>query len=77
MTDKADKALLPAGMSDVLAPDAGFEAAVLEQLLAWFAGYGYDRVEPPLIEFEEGFQRAPAELPLTADNFPQAFLFAQ
>ena len=40
MTDKADKALLPAGMSDVLAPDAGFEAAVLEQLLAWFAGYG-------------------------------------
>ncbi len=53
MTDKADKALLPAGMSDVLAPDAGFEAAVLGQLLAWFAGYGYDRVEPPLIEFEE------------------------
>jgi ATP phosphoribosyltransferase regulatory subunit len=54
MNDKADKALLPAGMSDVLAPDAGFEAAILEQLLAWFAGHGYDRVEPPLIEFEEG-----------------------
>ena len=53
MTDKADKALLPAGMSDVLAPHAQFEASVLEQLMEWFAGHGYDRVAPPLIEFEE------------------------
>ncbi|MEE8351272.1 MAG: ATP phosphoribosyltransferase regulatory subunit, partial [Rhodospirillales bacterium] len=53
MTDKADKALLPAGLSDVLAPDAAFEASVLERLMACFAGHGYDRVEPPLIEFEE------------------------
>ncbi|MFP6748558.1 MAG: ATP phosphoribosyltransferase regulatory subunit, partial [Alphaproteobacteria bacterium] len=52
MTDKKDKALLPAGLSDVLAPGAEFEAAVLEQLLGWFSGYGYDRVSPPLIEFE-------------------------
>jgi ATP phosphoribosyltransferase regulatory subunit len=55
MTDKKDKALLPAGLSDVLAPGAEFEAAVLEQLLGWFSGYGYDRVSPPLIEFEENF----------------------
>jgi len=54
MTDKADKALLPAGLSDVLAPDAAFEASVLERLLSWFSGHGYDRVAPPLIEFEEG-----------------------
>ncbi len=54
MTDKADKALLPAGLSDVLAPDAAFEASVLERLMSWFAGHGYDRVEPPLIEFEDG-----------------------
>ena len=53
MTDKSDKALLPAGMSDVLAPDAAFEASVLDRLLADFSGHGYDRVEPPLIEFEE------------------------
>lgn len=53
MTDKADKALLPAGLSDVLAPHAAFEASVLERLMAYFAGHGYDRVEPPLIEFEE------------------------
>jgi len=53
MTDKADKALLPAGMSDVLATDAAFEASVLDSLLADFSGHGYDRVSPPLIEFEE------------------------
>ncbi len=53
MTDKADKALLPAGMSDVLAPDAAFEASVLDRLLADFSGHGYVRVDPPLIEFEE------------------------
>jgi ATP phosphoribosyltransferase regulatory subunit len=46
-------ALLPAGIADVLPPDAGFEAAKLEQLIHFFAGFGYDRVKPPLIEFEE------------------------
>ncbi len=54
MSDSADKALLPAGMSDVLSPDAAFEAAVLERLMAWFSRHGYDRVKPPLIEFEAG-----------------------
>ncbi|MFQ5764685.1 MAG: ATP phosphoribosyltransferase regulatory subunit, partial [Rhodospirillales bacterium] len=54
MTDSSEKALLPAGLSDVLAPDAAFEASVLERLLAFFAGHGYGRVEPPLIEFEDG-----------------------
>ncbi len=46
-------ALLPAGIADVLAPDADFEAAQLERLIGFFAGFGYDRVKPPLIEFEE------------------------
>ena len=54
MTDFFDKALLPAGFSDVLAPDADFEASVLNRLLRCFSGHGYDRVEPPLIEFEDG-----------------------
>ncbi len=54
MKEKTDKALLPAGMSDVLAPDAQFEASVLDRLMMWFAGHGYDRVDPPLIEFEDG-----------------------
>ncbi|HEX9701446.1 MAG TPA: ATP phosphoribosyltransferase regulatory subunit [Rhodospirillales bacterium] len=54
MIESAEKALLPAGMSDVLAPDAAFEAAALERLMTWFARHGYDRVKPPLIEFETG-----------------------
>ena len=53
MSDFSDKALLPAGMCDVLPPDAEREAAATERLLAYFSARGYDRVKPPLIEFEE------------------------
>ena len=54
MTDPANPALLPAGLRDVLPPDAEFEAGVAERLLATFAAFGYERVKPPLVEFEEG-----------------------
>ena len=54
MTEPQNKALLPAGMSDALPPDAAFEAQVLDRLLSSFAGHGYQQVKPPLIEFEEG-----------------------
>ena len=53
MNDFADKALLPAGMCDVLPPDAKTEASATEQLVACFSSFGYERVKPPLIEFEE------------------------
>ena len=53
MSDFADKALLPAGMRDVLPPDAKIEASATEQLVACFSSFGYERVKPPLIEFEE------------------------
>jgi ATP phosphoribosyltransferase regulatory subunit len=46
-------ALLPAGLMDVLPPLAAFEAATVERLVGAFARYGYERVKPPLIEFEE------------------------
>ena len=49
----AKRALLPAGLRDVLPPDAGFEAGVVEHLLGSLAGHGYERVKPPLVEFEE------------------------
>ena len=52
MTDFADKALLPAGMTDVLPPDAQVEVTAVERLMRVFAGHGYQRVKPPLIEFE-------------------------
>lgn len=53
MTDLADKALLPAGTSDVLAPGAQFEAEKVRDLLAAFNLRGYERVKPPMLEFEE------------------------
>ncbi|MCI0431281.1 MAG: ATP phosphoribosyltransferase regulatory subunit [Rhodospirillales bacterium] len=54
----ADSGLLPQGLRDILPPDAGFEAAVVERLLSAFAARGYERVKPPLIEFEDGFLKS-------------------
>ncbi len=48
-----DKALLPSGLRDQLAPFAEFEAETVSKLMAAFARFGYDRVTPPLMEFEE------------------------
>jgi ATP phosphoribosyltransferase regulatory subunit len=45
--------LLPAGLKDTLPPDAAFEAAMVERLMACFASWGYDRVKPPMMEFED------------------------
>ncbi len=45
--------LLPAGLKDGLPPDAAFEAAVVERLMTSFAAWGYERVKPPLLEFED------------------------
>ncbi len=53
MTDSAKKALLPDGLRDVLPPDAAWEASVVGGLVACFASRGYERVSPPLVEFEE------------------------
>ena len=46
-------ALLPAGLRDLLPPDAQTEAASVETLMAVFASHGYARVKPPLMEFED------------------------
>jgi ATP phosphoribosyltransferase regulatory subunit len=48
------KALLPAGLSDLLPPDAAHEADLRDRALACLASYGYELVRPPLVEFEEG-----------------------
>ena len=53
MTKTAEKALLPAGLQDLLPPDAAHEAAILERLVAAFGSFGYARVKPPLMEFED------------------------
>ncbi len=54
MTELERNALLPAGLRDVLPNDAAFEAEIVERLVAFLAARGYDRVKPPLIEFEDG-----------------------
>ena len=53
MKDDSDRALLPAGLQDTLAPLAAREAGALEQLIGGFEQRGYERVKPPLLEFEE------------------------
>lgn len=52
--DAPNPALLPAGLIDLLPPEAEREAALVETMMAVFAGHGYERVRPPLLEFEEG-----------------------
>ena len=54
MTESEKNALLPAGLRDVLPLDAAFEAEIVETLVRVFGSHGYDRVKPPLIEFEDG-----------------------
>ena len=54
MTELEQKALLPAGLRDMLPPVAGIEAEVIERLIAHFGGHGYARVKAPLVEFEDG-----------------------
>jgi ATP phosphoribosyltransferase regulatory subunit len=52
MTFVKEDALLPEGFRDLLPPEAGREAAVVEGLMSCFAAHGYERVKPPLMEFE-------------------------
>jgi ATP phosphoribosyltransferase regulatory subunit len=47
------RALLPSGLRDLLPPEAETEAAAVERLMASFASHGYQRVKPPLLEFED------------------------
>jgi len=54
MSDDANRALLPAGLRDLLPPEAAHEAQLSAHLLAVLAAHGYERVGPPLVEFEDG-----------------------
>jgi ATP phosphoribosyltransferase regulatory subunit len=53
MNDAPHPALLPAGLYDLLPPEAEIEAAVTARLMGVLAAHGYERVKPPLVEFEE------------------------
>ena len=45
--------LLPAGLYVLLPPEAEIEAAVTARLMGVLAAHGYERVKPPLVEFED------------------------
>tara|TARA_Y100001970_G_scaffold294373_1_gene452168 strand:+ start:76093 stop:77241 length:1149 start_codon:yes stop_codon:yes gene_type:complete len=54
MNNRTDQGLLPAGLKDILPPEADHEAKTSEALLTAISRYGYERVKPPLVEFEDG-----------------------
>src|SRR5215831_7546937 len=53
--DNDHRGLLPAGLADLLPPDAAREARAIDI----FAAFGYERVKPPLVEFEESLLGGP------------------
>src|SRR5204863_1200443 len=53
MNDVPHPALLPAGLYDLLPAEAQVEAEVTARLTGVLASHGYERVKPPLVEFEE------------------------
>jgi ATP phosphoribosyltransferase regulatory subunit len=46
-------ALLPAGLRDLLPPEARLEMHIVRQFAGFMEANGYDLVKPPLVEFEE------------------------
>jgi ATP phosphoribosyltransferase regulatory subunit len=46
-------ALLPAGLCDLLPPEAEWEARAVGRVMDVFAAHGYQRVKPPLLEFAD------------------------
>lgn len=59
MSGYKDNGLLPQGVRDDLPPLAGYEAHVVECLMRAFLAYGYERVTPPLVEFEDTLLTGP------------------
>ncbi len=53
MNEPLHPALLPLGLRDLLPPDAAIEAEVVARLMGVLASHGYERVKPPLVEFED------------------------
>src|SRR5947209_14216856 len=53
MSDTPHPALLPTGIHDLLPPEAEAEAGIVSWLMATLTAHGYERVKPPLVEFEE------------------------
>jgi len=68
ITDTPHRGLLPAGLSDMLPPEAALEARAMELVMGRLAAHGYQRVKPPLVEFEESLLGGPGAA-LAKDTF--------
>jgi ATP phosphoribosyltransferase regulatory subunit len=53
MNELVTRALLPAGLRDALPAEADQEAEIVWRVTQTFKRYGYARVKPPMVEFEE------------------------
>ncbi|HLJ64406.1 MAG TPA: ATP phosphoribosyltransferase regulatory subunit, partial [Stellaceae bacterium] len=53
MNEPLHKALLPLGLRDLLPPEAAGESGAVAKMMAVLASHGYERVKPPLVEFED------------------------
>ncbi|MSP76883.1 MAG: ATP phosphoribosyltransferase regulatory subunit [Rhodospirillaceae bacterium] len=57
--DNDHRGLLPAGLADLLPPEAAREAEAIDAAIQRFAAFGYERVKPPLVEFEQSLLGGP------------------
>ncbi len=64
-----EQGLLPSGFEDLLPPQAEEEYRAIGSLLQVFAGYGYERVKPPLAEFESALLSGHMGQALSQDTF--------
>lgn len=68
MTD-THPALLPNGLMDLLPDEAEAEAQAITTLLSVFSSFGYRRVKPPLVEFEDSLLAAGPGASMTRQTF--------
>ena len=64
-----EKALLPSGFVDLLPGEAQQEADIITGLCGHFAKFGYQRVKPPLLEFEDSLLAPGPGALLAGDTF--------
>ena len=61
--------LLPAGFSDKIYPKSQKNSLIIENIVNFFLNYGYLRISPPLIEFEETLLNQGPGLALKYNSF--------
>ena len=61
--------LLPAGFSDKIFPRSQRNSLIIEDIVNFFLNYGYLRISPPLIEFEETLLNQGPGLALQNNSF--------